>query len=399
MANTFKFGNGQWATQEGLALAYNDENDNYKPLPFDFTRASTATRVNKQGLIETVASGLPRIDYLNNTNGALLLEPSRTNLVTKSENIQNWNRASNATAEFGYQDPFKGNKAVKLTSSTNAQAYQVYQSTSALSSGTTYTFSMYAKKGSGYLFRLDFAIPSNGSVVIDLRDGSLVSEGGTGYVSYDVESVSNGWYRISMTGTFSASAYYRAGLSNQQGDCYVAFAQIEAGTYATSFIPTSGSAVTRSAETCNNAGNDQVINSTEGVLYAEIKALANDLTYRGISISDGTANNVVRIYYENISNRLTAQIKNGGVAQASMQHTFTDITNNSKIAVKYKQNDFALWIDGTQVATDTSGSTPTNLDVLQLDTGAGSDDFYGKVRDIRVYNTALTDQELQALTS
>ena len=54
MANTFKFGNGEWAVGKETALAYNDENSNFKPLPFTFDRASTATVVNKQGLIETV---------------------------------------------------------------------------------------------------------------------------------------------------------------------------------------------------------------------------------------------------------------------------------------------------------------------------------------------------------
>lgn len=85
MANTLKFGAGQWATKEGSTLAYNDENNNFKPLPFTFTRASNATVVNKAGLIETVGNGIPRIDFLGNTQGALKLEPQRTNLITQSE--------------------------------------------------------------------------------------------------------------------------------------------------------------------------------------------------------------------------------------------------------------------------------------------------------------------------
>ena len=80
MANTLNLGNGNWATKEDSLLAYNSENNNYKPLPFDFTRASSATRVNKDGLIETVGGGKPRIDFKDDSKGALLLEPSRTNL-------------------------------------------------------------------------------------------------------------------------------------------------------------------------------------------------------------------------------------------------------------------------------------------------------------------------------
>ena len=85
MANTFKFGNGNWAVKDGAALAYNDENNNFKPLPFTFTRASSATRVNKDGLIEVVGQNKPRVDFLNNTSGHLLLEPTRTNFLTVSQ--------------------------------------------------------------------------------------------------------------------------------------------------------------------------------------------------------------------------------------------------------------------------------------------------------------------------
>ena len=87
MANTLKFGNGNWATKKGSTLAYNDLNSNYKPLPFNFSRDSKATVVNKDGLIETVGSGQPRIDFLGNTKGALKLEPSRTNLITYSSDF------------------------------------------------------------------------------------------------------------------------------------------------------------------------------------------------------------------------------------------------------------------------------------------------------------------------
>ena len=87
MSNTLKFGNGQWATKDGSVLAYNDENDNFKPLPFNFERASSATLVNKDGLIEQVGSGEPRIDYTDSAEGALLLEGQSTNLIDYSEDF------------------------------------------------------------------------------------------------------------------------------------------------------------------------------------------------------------------------------------------------------------------------------------------------------------------------
>jgi hypothetical protein len=84
MANTLKFGNGQWATKVGSTLAYNDEGGNFKPLPFNFTRSTSGTRVNKDGLIEVVTNNKPRIDFLNDSNGALgaQIEQEATLLLT-----------------------------------------------------------------------------------------------------------------------------------------------------------------------------------------------------------------------------------------------------------------------------------------------------------------------------
>ena len=90
MANTLNLGNGEWARKTGQVLAYNSENDNYKPLPFTFDRASSATRVNKDGLIETVGINEPRIDFLNNSKGHLLLEPERRNIAPYSEDETQW---------------------------------------------------------------------------------------------------------------------------------------------------------------------------------------------------------------------------------------------------------------------------------------------------------------------
>ncbi|MCP4553689.1 MAG: hypothetical protein GY834_16980, partial [Bacteroidetes bacterium] len=120
MANTLKFGAGQWATKEGLALAYNDENNNFKPLPFTFTRSSNATVVNKAGLIETVGNGIPRIDFLGNTQGALKLEPQRTNLITQSEAFDNsyWTK-NGASVTSGFTPPDGTNNAYKLVEGTS----------------------------------------------------------------------------------------------------------------------------------------------------------------------------------------------------------------------------------------------------------------------------------------
>ena len=122
MANTLKFGNGEWYGKKDTILAYNDENSNYKPLPFDFSRASNATVINKDGLIEEVGSGQPRIDYLGNTKGALKLEPQRTNILTQSQAFDNayWSK-SGASVTGGFASPSADSPlgAFKLVATTN----------------------------------------------------------------------------------------------------------------------------------------------------------------------------------------------------------------------------------------------------------------------------------------
>ena len=103
--------------------------------------------------------------------------------------------------------------------------------------------------------------------------------------------------------------------------------------------------------------------------------------------------------FTNASNQIRVFCGSGGVSQVSETFNVTSSLSFNKIAFKYKLNDFALWVNGVEVATDTSGITPIGLNKLSFNNGAGSFDFYGKVKQLQVYNTALTDTQLAALTS
>ena len=391
MANTFNLGNGNWAQKTEKLLAYNAENDNYKPLPFDFDRASTATRVNKDGLIETVGTDEPRIDFLNNTKGHLLLEPSRTNVIQNSEITSTWTytefgSGSAGTITTGKTDMFGGTNAVQVDFPSDAENATLTfgQTTSSISSGSA-AVSVYIKlvsSGSKELqFRCSTGIKSN--VLVDT----------TGFVRYEVTGTKG------SNESFSVKVRPSEGTSSGGFSIIICHPQEEAGSYATSIIPTQGSAVTRSADTCSGAGNSNVINSTEGVLYAEIAALADDSTYKRIALSNGSTTNRVVIGTNNTSDTLRCFAASGGSLQADFILSISDITLSNKIAFKYKANDFALWVNGIKVGTDTSGSAPTGLNMVRFEDGDGGYDFYGKTKEIRVYNTALTDAELIALTS
>ena len=178
-------------------------------------------------------------------------------------------------------------------------------------------------------------------------------------------------------------------------------AMLETKGYATSYIPTTGATSTRNADVCNNSGSAQDFNSEEGVLYAEISALANDITERSIGITSGDANNRILLQYKNISNTIQGLYRSGGINVGDCTFAVTDITEFLKIAFKYKTNDFALWINGVEVDTDTLGSTDAvGINALSFDRlNTNNTQFYGKVRNVQVFTEALTDEQLEKLTS
>ena len=381
MAQKLKFGNGTWATKEGSTLAYNDENNNYKPLPFSFTRDSIATRVNKEGLIEVVGKDKPRIDYTDSADGVLLLEPSRTNFIINSENLNGsgWNVYGSSggtvtrTSNYGISPSGELNSTRVVFSDVNTA---LYISTSANGEATA---SVYVKGVVGETIGFGF--------------GASVASGDN--------FVFNGeWQRLEFTDT---SINYALSINTWGGardarDFEVYGAQMEAGSYATSYIPTSGSSVTRAAETANGAGNSEVFNDSEGVFMMDISALDND-SYRLISLSDGTNGNNVRINLTPTPNQIIFEANSGNSLQSAFTYNGVDVLLNNKIIIKYKQNDYSFWVNGFKVGTDTSGNTPIGLDRINFDRGTGGNVFYGKTKEIGYYDTALTDLELEYLTS
>ena len=147
----------------------------------------------------------------------------------------------------------------------------------------------------------------------------------------------------------------------------------------------------------SGSGNSEVFSDSQGVLFANIAANANDLTNRKLSISNGSSSQRIVLSYTTVSNTLDYDVVNS-TQQADISHSLTDIKLFSKVAAKYKTNDFALWVNGFEVATDSSGNAPTGLSELNFDRGFGGENFYGKTKEIGYY-TILTDLELETLTS
>ena len=373
-------------------LGYNSENNNYKPLPFDFSRASSATRVNKDGLIETVGGGKARIDFKDDSKGALLLEPSRTNLVLTSASGTYGNQPASETNTIS---PDGTNNAVIPTPDELADRYQYDVSSGTYATNTKLSYSWYRKR---------ISTPIIPSYIGDLQMNVLVNVTQVGSTT-QIESDVNGFDRFQAIFNItdgSASSIIRGyfGGAVGVGNSSVAYFghQLEVGSYATSYIPTQGSAVTRLADTCDNGANEQVINSTEGVLYFEALFGQQESTSRYISINDESSSNRVLIGVSGGTNILRGFVFSGSVQQAQIIDT-VDLSETLKLAISYKQNEIKFFKNGFQVSsTVTSAITPVGLSVLDFDDSMNAK-FYGNVKEIKLYNTALTDARITSINN
>jgi len=413
MANTLKFGGGNWATKKGSTLAYSDTNNAFKPLPFSFERNSIGTRVNKEGLIEVVGNDIPRIDYKDSTDGVLLLENSSTNLITYSEAFDNayWNK-SGVSETSGFISPDGTANAFKLVednlNSTHGIASTAIQTTSSLSY-ISYVFVKKSERNWVY-FRTNI-----GSAFIyqwfDLTNKIAASSVGifndVGVIEYPNDWVMCYVKKTEASGSARQNQWFLSTddlVQTYQGDgtsgLYIWGAMLEANSVASSYIPTNGSTVQRTAETCNGSGNSEVFNDSEGVLFANISALADGEGYRVISIepATGTSNRII-IYYDILAGKIVGRVDAAGTPVFNYTATVQNQTNFNKIALKYKANDFALWINGIELGVDNTGNTPSGLNKLTFDNGLPADFFYGKTKEIGYYDTALTDEELEYMTS
>ena len=381
---------------EGVHTFTFSPSSNQTSLAF-FSRFSDFSITNISLIEITDDTDLPRINYTNfdyengevvpySGEGSLLLEPQSTNLITYSEDFSQWAKQSGGT---GTNPVITSNNAISPDGTKNADKVVFDKGTGTTNANLSILSTSFTSQSNTASFYIKADTPQR-----------IVVRNSNTWLGYDIGTE---WTRIEKTDTGGSlqiglrDGYGIANVPNT-ATVYLWGAQLEQGSYATSYIPTNGTTVTRLADVANNAGNSDLINSTEGVLYAEIAALADDGTYRLLSLSDGTSNNRVYIGLGNVSNQIIASISLGGTLQAFMSNTVTDTTTYNKIALKYNLNDVSLYVNGTEVATDTSATMPT-LTSLQFTSGAASSVFYGKVKSVAVFKEALSDEELHKLTS
>jgi hypothetical protein len=394
---------------------------------FTVTVDAEATRVNKDGLIETVVADQARLNYdpTNPQDPHLLLEPSRTNKQIYSQELSNsayLKVGSTVTADqtTAPDGTLTADKVQRNTTSASYLRDDIYESTN----GYYYSSSFFIKKGNcdRVAFRLQTNYPDRYDVRFVFSTENVEYNATAGDMtngSYNIVKYNNGWYRIELTAKTASdntaivpmlSPRVSAGnvdSSDTSSDafCYSWGWQTEtsgntSSSYATSYIPTlSNAEVTRTVDKCLNGGDANLFNDSEGTLFVDLENFSGNT--RELTLGDGTINNRVTVIFYGASAVIRFYVANGGVAQADSVFSISfTYDQRNKIAFRYKQNDFKAYINGTQVFSDTSGNTPVGLSRFDFANSNATTNFIeGEIYQTMVFNTALSDSELQTLTS
>lgn len=380
-----------------------------------FTRASTATYFDSAGVLRSAAINEPRFDYNPATLVAqgLLIEEQRTNSMLQSEDFDNatWSAKTAVTITTNTTSAPNGTlTADTITENTTTSQHLTGAGVSGgVSSGTTYTFSCFVKQGSGTrkVFLTAFG---QGYSVFDPTTGNVVQASGNVCTA---TNVGNGWWRFSAAITkTNTNAGFFIGLwstaANYAGDgtssliCWGA--QVEAGAFPTSYIPTTAIALTRAADLAAMTGTNfsSWYNQSEGTVSVAFDVYAPSVPDgygRVYQIDDGTLNNNIAL----LKNNGFGSVYYGyvGVANVVQVTLFTPaILANIpvKVATAYKLNDFAQSTNGESVTTDTSGTIPT-VTQMRIGSTSGSAAMNGHIRRITYFNRRLANSELQLLSS
>jgi len=381
-----------------------------------FTRASSATRVNESGLIESVATGVPRIDFTGAGCGSLILEPQRSNQIIYSTDIPS-NAAyllGGTTNTSGQTSPTGGTDAYLITEDSTTAEHFIDFGRSSTTTNTNVTSSFFIKPNGRNKIRITnyFNLVNQFAwVELDLSTNSLIQSysANVSYVSHTITDFPNGWKRVSLTTIKAISTYSYAirlnfldNLGNLSylgdgvsGGYVYGIQQEHNAAYPTSLINTTSTAVTRVADKSSTTGLGSIIGQTEGTIYLEGIAANINADLVGINRS---ATNAIFITKSNL-NAFRVYVYAGGVGL-----TFTDPNVNTsfyKLAITYKSGNSYLYVNGVKIgATNTSTftfSAPLNLLELAGNYFVGVNEQ--KIQGLMIFPTAKSEAEVAALTT
>ncbi len=377
-----------------------------------FSGGANGTRVNNAGLI--VPAAAPRFDYdpVTLSCKGLLAEEQRTNLLVRSQEFDNatWSKANNtitANASIGPDGVLSMDKttpAAGITMGTGNAQTRISSAVISKTAGTSYALTLYAKAGefdSFFIGWIDTA--GNSTFSYNLGTGAASTVSGPGAPS--MVAVGNGFYRgnAALTQVTTESQNIRfsakdsvATVGDGASGISIWQADLQAGAFATSPIPTVASQVTRTADVAVMTGTNfsSWYNQAAFTLVIKFKGQASG-TKSYFSISDGTVN--ARIELQSVGGTLTLNVIDGGVAQAALALGSVVTGTDYTVAIAWALNDFAASVNGAALVTDGAGTLPTP-DRLHIGMDyAAANVACTTIARVNGYPSRLSNAQLQAL--
>jgi len=329
---------------------------------------------------EVDRNNVPRIDYTGGGCPHILAEPQRTNTVTYSEDFSQYDTGGSTpptltTGQLAPDGTLTATKVSGVIGNTSIFARD--------ESSTTASRSIYARTVSG------------------TGTAKLMSYHGN---TNNTFTITEEWQRFELTGAIATGGlnFYAIDFrdySTTLNELIIWGGQSEEGSYPTSYIPTSGSSVTRNGDVFTRDGIGSLINDSEGVLFVEMAALSDDNTDRRLSLNDGSANNEIRIGYSRFTGNIISEVASGGITQnINWGATGVTQTNNNKFALSWGNGTLKFYVNGSQTNIETGITSPVGLNTLKFSKGNDIEEMFAKVKQLQVYDTALTDMQLIQLT-
>ena len=371
---------------------------------WSFSRSGAGTALDSAGNVISFATGVPRI-----TDRGLLVEEARTNLCLRSQEFDNasWTVVGTSITANATLAPDLTATADLMTENSATSNHTVLTSSAiAISSGVVYTFSIFAKPNGRTLLQLRDNATSNTGATFSLSGSGSVTNTEAAVTATSITALANGWYRLSIaytSGTTVANVQPRlvstGTTTNYTGDgvsgAYLWGAQLEAGAFPTSYIPTAGASATRAADAALVSGMSIANLHT---IYGEVEHVAPSGAAQRYAVSDnGTANE--RTFLGRSSGGLVQGFVTAGGSTTTSSAVSGAVTGTVKGAVSVGASSFICSRSGL-IASAVSSSPPTGETRLGIGSSADGDSpLNGYVRKIIIYPSAFSDAELQAITA
>lgn len=388
----------------------------YSILPVDgsgdlaFARTSESTRVTENGLIQSTASGLPTMDWLNSDCPSFKMENLSTNLQRYSQDFtqSNWIKSNANISSDITADPKGIENADELIPNTTNTFHHVQSVTSGMSNYQPTTYSIFVKKAGLSQVELLFSnsvSPYNvyGQVKFDL---DTLQTFGTTIGSFEYQDYGNGWYRLAITGitTSSNPAFVRAAAfklesqtftGNDVDGLFVWGAQVEINPIASSYIYTANGSSSRLQDTV--VPKNLAIDPTKGTFFLDLKA--DDVRSSSFIKLTGTNSNRIDFSF-NSSEQLNINIGNAP-APSFLNYLYTHNSERFKVAVRWAEfGVYSIFINGVKVYNSSANPLLSSLNTISFNFGTqGSFDFSGEIHNAQIYTENLTDTEIIKLTT